>query len=309
MGRKHSHPVRAATVTGADDFTLIRGIGPKIATRLHKTGILTFAQLAELSAEEIAAKHSGLSAKRITKETWTSQARNLVPKRPPAPEPTSATAGEIQQQHYATFIVELLLDADNSVRRTRVTQVQTETEEAWPVWEDTRLTNFFVRRAGLSFPQPAPAPLLEPISHPAKPTVRPPNQKIETGLSGVLRLCDLAILPLGSDVPQNSVRAGETFNVRVVLDLTEVKRSAEVPFTYTATIWAKKLGVKSRQLVGEGRGTFMPADTASCSAKVEITSPGIYHLEALVALTEQGRESLPQHRLMAVQAMGPLQVL
>jgi hypothetical protein len=47
-------------------------------------------------------------------------------------------------QPYATFVVQLLLADDGSIRRTRVTHVQTETEEAWPGWDETRLLDFII---------------------------------------------------------------------------------------------------------------------------------------------------------------------
>lgn len=312
MSRRQSHPLQAATATGADDFTRVQGIGPTIAARLLKSGILTFAQLAELSPADIATRLGGLSAKRIAREKWTSQARNLAHKKPSAHRRTSKTAGEIRQ-HLATFTVELLLDADNSVRRTCVTQVQTGTEAAWPGWQDECLIDFIVRQAGLSVLQHEAATPLRPTSpsHPApytQTTASLPSSRTETGLSGVLRLCDVTPLSLGSEIPLSGVHVGETFKVCVTLDLTEVRSSAEAILSYVVTIWAKKLRMKSRQIVGEGHGTHMPADKVQCTVEVVINAQDTYHLEALVILTEQGKESSPQRRLMAMRTSGLLQV-
>jgi hypothetical protein len=46
------------------------------------------------------------------------------------------------QQHYSTFVVELLLDAHHDVRRTRVTHIQTGTEQTWAGWDEERLLAF-----------------------------------------------------------------------------------------------------------------------------------------------------------------------
>jgi hypothetical protein len=47
-------------------------------------------------------------------------------------------------QPYATYVVQLLLADDGSIRRTRVTHIQTQTEEAWPGWDETRLLEFII---------------------------------------------------------------------------------------------------------------------------------------------------------------------
>jgi hypothetical protein len=313
MGRKHSHPTQAGTQAEADDFTLVKGIGPTIAARLHKAGILTFIQLAELSSTDIAARHGGLSAKRIVKERWTSQARYLARKRPSPHQRTSVSASE-SHQHYATFTVELLLDEDNSVRRTRVTYIQDEEEEAaWAGWTDVRLVGFFVRCAKLHVPVPEPSLLPKAVSPPATspsaPTaMRPLCVKLNNGLSGVLRVSELVAVPLGSDVPQYNFSANEAFDVRLVLDLTEVKKSPSVSFEYTVTIWAKKLGIGARQIVGEARGTVTLADQVPCTVKAIINSQGAYRLEAIVTLAQQSQDSLPLPGLMAIQRGSPLQV-
>ena len=210
-----------ASVT--DDFTLIKGIGPVIAARIRDTGIATFSQLAVLSTADITARIDGVSARRIIRERWTNQARKLARQGPTADQQPGRSAAE-SRQHYATFTVELLLDEYNSVRRTRVTQIQPEAEEAWAGWQDARLMDFFVRQAGLRVPQPEfisrPSPALQ-----AQVADQLSSPGIVTSLNGVLRIRDLEILRPGSDELQNSVQAGEVFSVRVVLDLIEVKRA------------------------------------------------------------------------------------
>ena len=66
---------------GADNLKLIHGIGPAAEHRLRGVGVGTFAQLAALSAADIAAAVAdlpGLSAERITKQDWIGQARRLA---------------------------------------------------------------------------------------------------------------------------------------------------------------------------------------------------------------------------------------
>jgi len=46
-------------------------------------------------------------------------------------------------------VVELLQEERGEVRRTRVVDVRTGFEETWPDWDEERLLNFLVTRAGL----------------------------------------------------------------------------------------------------------------------------------------------------------------
>jgi hypothetical protein len=45
----------------------------------------------------------------------------------------------MNQQLYATYVVELLLREDGSVRRTRVVHIQTGAEQRWAGWDGKRL--------------------------------------------------------------------------------------------------------------------------------------------------------------------------
>ncbi len=166
MARKRARMVAAAAPSAADDFKVIRGIGPVVESRLHSAGILTLAQLAAMLPADVAALVAGLSANRIAKQNWIGQARKLASKRTPAKLRKAAAALQ-GRQHYATFTLELLLDEGNNVRRTRVVHVQDGDEDAWANWEDARLIDFVVKHAALQ-PQPT------------KPT---PSHEAETGLT------------------------------------------------------------------------------------------------------------------------------
>lgn len=150
-----------------DDFKRIRGIGPAIESRLHAAGIRTFARLAALSADEVAALTPGLSAERITQQGWTRQARKLAPKQVPA-KPRKEAAALVGRQRYATFTVELLLDESDEARRTRVAHIQSGDMDTWAGWEAERLIDFLARhtaaRSRLGKPVPlavAPKPILQ----------------------------------------------------------------------------------------------------------------------------------------------------
>jgi hypothetical protein len=61
----------------ADDLTTIRGIGPRLATRLAAVGVVTFRQLAELGEADIARLRAelGTFVHRMEKDRWQEQAR------------------------------------------------------------------------------------------------------------------------------------------------------------------------------------------------------------------------------------------
>jgi large subunit ribosomal protein L19 len=76
-------PQAAASVAkvevAADDVSLIAGVGPKIKDALHKEGITTLAQIAEMSDEAIFALDEKLGLKgKSKKEEWVTQAKELV---------------------------------------------------------------------------------------------------------------------------------------------------------------------------------------------------------------------------------------
>ena len=147
---------RTSTPAGqaGDDFQQIQGIGAAIDGRLHDAGILTYQDLAALTPEQIAARLAGvagLSPARIASQDWAGQADRLAgPAAPPLPsEP---------DQHYASFHIELLLDVDGSVRRTKVRHHQSSTDETWAGWDEGRLLALLREHIPIMAPrQPAEA--------------------------------------------------------------------------------------------------------------------------------------------------------
>jgi hypothetical protein len=58
----------------------------------------------------------------------------------------------VDRQEYETFVVELLVDDERVVRRTRMVHVQTGTEERWAGWDEARLVRFVATHADLTLP-------------------------------------------------------------------------------------------------------------------------------------------------------------
>jgi predicted flap endonuclease-1-like 5' DNA nuclease len=319
----------------ADDFELIEGICPEVARSLNAAGIFTYAQLAELSLEQLTNLVPGLSAKRETCQSWLTQAHHFASNRVMAKRRKKTT--HLKGRHNS-LIVELHLNENNSVQYTRVTHSRCDVRESWPGWEESRLIDFLVRHVGLEVHKPelaaspdssssavlpvaptvvaapdaTPLPERSSPAEPASPSITlgdaPSSLELETDFGGLLRICKLITTPIGSDISHNSVHTGEIFNCRVVMDFAEAKISPGVPLSYTATVWAKKLGDKSRQIAGERQGVIVPNEKPSCTVEVVLTSQGTYRLEALVTLTQPGDNILLPSRLLAMQRGGWLQV-
>jgi predicted flap endonuclease-1-like 5' DNA nuclease len=67
---------KAKTATESDDLQLIEGIGPKVAGALIESGVTKFAQLAQMSAEEIENIVRGKGVRLVSRATtWPQQAR------------------------------------------------------------------------------------------------------------------------------------------------------------------------------------------------------------------------------------------
>jgi large subunit ribosomal protein L19 len=71
--------VAAKVEVATDDVSLIAGVGPKIKDALHKEGITSLKQIAEMNDEAIFALDEKLGLKGKTKrEEWVTQAKELV---------------------------------------------------------------------------------------------------------------------------------------------------------------------------------------------------------------------------------------
>ncbi len=73
-GAKKAAPAKKAAAKGADDLKKIEGIGPKIASTLTEAGIVTFADLAKSTPEQIAEIIQGIRGNHVT-DTWPAQAK------------------------------------------------------------------------------------------------------------------------------------------------------------------------------------------------------------------------------------------
>jgi Helix-hairpin-helix domain len=307
MARKQSRTLNTVPPINADDFRLIKGIGPVLAGRLYNAGVCTFNQLASLSPAKLAEMVTGLSVKQISKQDWSDQAFKLATKKTQTKPPQKDNPKQSISQHYENFTIEFLLDEKKIIHRTRVVHVQSGDEDTWAGWEQTRLEKFFVQSAGLNIPLLGTfaSPLRTPKTSPREDL---PNSKPNDFFGGVLRASKLETMPLDSNMPQQIAHANETFNVSILLDLTGVKTSPSITLNCTITVWAKKFGKGEHQIIGEQHRTFLPVEKIPCVVKSTIPSQGIYRLEALVTLTPEAIAPSPHSTIRAWLESDPLQV-
>ena len=305
-------------VAGADDLTRIGGIGSKIADRLYAAGILTYADLASRSADELSkllSDVSGLSAGRL--DNWRDQARELaaaapqaVPESPvaevPAAEVPAGAPGD--GQHYESFLVRVLLNEDGSVRRTTAQHIRTGSERHWPGLERQALPEFIetaIASAAPSSTAPAEPPYAEP------PPDQPRQAEAIHGAPAELVTVDGTpaepVAVRGAPAPpgparQTSsaalsveaavLRSAEPFTMTMTIDLAEPASHAD-RLAYSAVIVARPMAGGPKLTVAESDGllaTTSPAITIYGAG----LPPGAFRLDGAVSLREPGRNQ-PMH--------------
>jgi hypothetical protein len=282
-----------------DELRLIKGIAPAQARRLREGGIVGLPQLAAASPAKIAALVPGLSAERVVRLGWTQQARKLVSGSASKRRRTAAVRRG--QQRYATFTVELLVDDEDQVRRTRVTHIQSGGQEAWAGWEQDRLVALVRRRAGLATGAPGQvAPAETALRRQASPPAPPV-------LGGAVRLSGLEAVAATGETRQ-VWRPGETFIVRLRLDLSGVTDASDCLLECWVAVRAKLLG-GPHWTIGEARDTTAVRGGRDLAiAATADWPPGLYRLDALASVSPRHSGLLEPSKLTAALSGGLLQI-
>jgi len=282
-----------------DDFQKIQGIGAGIDRRLHGAGILTYRDLAALTPEQIAvslAGVAGLSPARIATQDWAGQAGRLAgPADPPLPsEP---------DQHYASFHIELLLDIDDSVRRTKVRHHQSGTDEAWPGWDEDRLLALLREHIPRVAPR-QPAETADPRSpagpaatasdtavpsggQPETPTPsgdQPETADLPAGLpSSALRVDYLGLIRAGQR--SRNWSPGEPTSIGFTIWVSRAGTLGADNVDFTADVTASSvLGDDQRWPLGTVRGAVRVGEPLSVELTGQPLPRGLYRPEATVLL-------------------------
>lgn len=269
MTRKDSQ-VSQMPLTQDDDLKLIHGIGTVLEERLHAAGIHTYAQLAAMTPEMIASALGnviGLTIKRIVDQDWIGQAREFAQH-----NQLNSDGAKTGHQHYATFTVEVLLDENNTVRRTRAVFIQSKKEGAWAGWDEKRLLEFISQEANMQ-----KIPQVERNEF-TSTTVREEPQLPTIG--GNPRLMPARITGHESHI----LRKDEPFEITLPFDLTDVSLSDCREIDFSLSLNAKALGAGSRSELGKAIGRFALSQENNVTLKCPGLKEGFYRIRVDLAL-------------------------
>lgn len=268
MSRKHS---RSGRSHGKDDLTLIKNIDSGIEARLKSAGILTFSDLSVLNPEEVLSKMgeaSGLSADLIAREDWTGQAKVLAARR-----------------LTAQFVVELLLNEDQTVKTTRVRHMESGDEGQWDGWDEPSLAGFLIGRGKVKV-----VPMIATrMSNPEQTENRAKLEELY-GQLPARPFDEFNLISRDTGKRTRIIRAGQPFELRLKLGKEQVHFAENE--TYEAYFYARNLDTNSRCHLGGVRGTIQPggADLTIVKAVNKTLESGTYRIEANL-----GSESGPKH--------------
>jgi hypothetical protein len=251
-----------------DDYKLINGIGPAVERRLHDAGVTSYAQLAVLKPKALAKFLDGMvgySVESIVERDFIGQAKILADE-----------AGQVlvdlaekpknNSLHYASYTVELLLDTENNVRRTRAMHVQSRKESNWAGWDQEKLHAFLVDSGQLK-DVPMRAKLAQAAEFPTtstpqstKPSTMQATSKPELRLTGNARVTETHLQsiegqPLGILIP-----SGQPFVVSMELDLSQLKAPKDEMLSFDANIYMKSVGNGKNDLTGNMEGSLPPGE-------------------------------------------------
>ena len=299
---EHTHPDPVQPRT-ADDLQKITGIGPVLAKRLREAGITSYRDLATIPAERIAellGGGGGISVERITSQDWVGQAQRLA---------DNATADPPEHQRYATFHVELLIDSDGGVRRTKVRHYQTDSEDSWAGWDQEQLSAVITGRAGLTFTQVSPgrsgarggsgrAGVLGPVAGPGKSQGHPPLPKAAPSRqpSPPPHIHVDGPRLTGAGPHRNFRRENQPFQVLVKVKAESADATRPDDLDFTVEIMSRTVGNGAQHLLGTVRKVITVGQPFEAGLTVPPLPPGLHTLHAVVTAYprdhEAGDESL-----------------
>jgi hypothetical protein len=262
---------KSGVARSGDDFRKIDGIGRVFEQRLWDAEIFTYNDLARRTPEEISATLAPMAG--ISPERIVSQARSL------ADLPPQASG---LRQHYAAFHVEFLLESDNSIRRTKVHQHQTDARDAWPGWDEERLLSFLRDRIPVPAASKPGASGLE-LAHmetpdqelaSARPTPMGPIGQLSTPVPGRSPFWSLSIeelAPFRDGQRSYILSPNEPSSVRLTMRINQTDTPIHDTFDFSATIVARRFGGHDRSPLGATHGTVRAPDPVS----VEVTGPAL----------------------------------
>jgi len=164
------------------------------------------------------------------------------------------------------------------------------------------LSSFAVAR---SIPQVPALAKIQPMS-----TVPPSLPSLPDNLNPIekINLLDWKICLPNTDQSLHNLPHDQAFDVSLTLDLNNVSIPDTSELDCIVTLYAKKLGGRSRHLLGETQKTLPFENILVLTISHMILAPGAYRLDALVTLRLPGIEPRHEPNIKAFLESGPLQV-
>lgn len=277
------------------EFHRIPGIGPGIEQRLHAAGIHTFDHLASLTPDEICAMLSGvvgLTPERIDHQAWPEKAKLLAKELHETGSPFEAEEpGE--RQHYASFLVELLQDEEQSVRRTRVAHVQAGSRDSWAGWDRQRLLEWIEQRSGIisagdrskpaGLEEVSPAQPSETANEPSAPQP-PAAQEGRRRAIQPVNVLSAGVIDPNSAEARPFLYTGNPAQMRLALDMRGTGVETGTPLSYHLMVEARPLGAIARIPLAELSGERAVEDEIVLVAPLQELPEGTYHLSVSAKL-------------------------
>ena len=192
-------------------------------------------------------------------------------------------------QHYATFSLELLLNDDNTVRRTKATHVQSGVGLTWADWEPVAVIRFVEVNGQLQQALSEGGTGMGPAS--ADSTVRRSDLAIK---DSAVKLAILGIRLEDEPGFCQVLQHARPYSIQLELEWGDDKRAHGAKLKYDAIFQAKLLGSDKKMHVGESAGVAVTGEHALIDVQGNSLPPGIYRLSAAVTLrdeTARGRAS------------------
>jgi hypothetical protein len=264
----------------SDDLTSISELSLATAGRLRRAGVRTYADLAALPVEEIA-RITRRSPKRVAELDWVGQARRLATGSQAGEDSPEAPAEE-DRQRYESFMVRLLLESDNSVRRLSAQHTRSLREETWNGWETGKLLDFIARLADV---RTEPGPARDEVATVAPPGPQAPRALDTPARPTRLQLKEVEVASAVQGYPGLTVPAGEPFTVRFMIDLGPLDVRGRSPLEYSASVVAKRFG-REHRTVGETSGKLEGAAAELIEVHSDGLPEGTYQLKIAVRLRD-----------------------
>lgn len=301
-----------------EDFKIIRGIGPGIEERLHKNGILTYAQLAALSPADITAllsNYAGVTTEKIVKQDWTGQAQALATGQQPISveniaikEPAEAVEVRVEKPQVEKDTaqtpdletsLEKLLAANRLKSNKEKNTYQASFSLSLKIDAERNITLTHMQDKASQQEESWPGwnserlvNFMERTASINFPAIQATPQAVATASQAeepveqpiTVSALGLEVLPENSTSPTHFINPDEPYRLAIALDLGETKLTPETFVNYCMTVEGKRLGEETRQLVSQSEGSFKFDHQVKLQAKGAKVAPGFYRLEARIKL-------------------------